>query len=79
MPSRATADKLREYGYKGEIVVMENGCDMEIPDAEEIEALSACIRLHRYREDRSSGSSVHRTAQGREKSYDGPRCAENPQ
>lgn len=41
VPSRATADKLREYGYKGEIVVMENGCDMEIPDAEEIEALRA--------------------------------------
>ncbi len=32
VPSKATGEKLKEYGYKGEYVVMENGCDMKIPD-----------------------------------------------
>ena len=35
VPSRATGEKLKEYGYKGEYVVMENGCDMKIPDEKE--------------------------------------------
>lgn len=35
VPSAATALKLKEYGYKGDIIVMENGCDMTIPTEEE--------------------------------------------
>lgn len=35
VPSRATGEKLMEYGYKGQYVVMENGCDMKIPNESE--------------------------------------------
>lgn len=39
VPSKATGDKLKEYGYKGEFIVMENGCDMKIPDENELKTL----------------------------------------